>query len=113
MENNNLKTKSINDKDCVKENEKDKENDKKTFFPISSDLTNIIFYIVLLIVIILLCYYFYMCSSRMSNSELENTNLPIMFDNTQNTILPIVFDNTQNTNLPEITCKIDNTQNQL
>ena len=65
MENNNIK--SINDQ----ENNKEKENDnkKKTFFPISDDLKNIIFYSVLLILTIVLCYYFYVCSQLIPSTN--------------------------------------------
>jgi predicted RND superfamily exporter protein len=111
MENNNIKAKNTNDQ------EKENVNEKKTFFPISSDLKNIIFYVVLLIVIIALCYYFYVCSSKNLNTSTinyipEETNVPIIFDNIQN--VPEISCKLENTNLPNIevmSCKLENTIN--
>lgn len=90
MENYNLQKKNINDKE---------NNEKKNFFTVPCDLSNIIFFVVLLIVVILLCYYFYFCSSK---NNVINTSFPIMeVDNTQNLIL--------NNNIEsEISCKIEN-----
>jgi hypothetical protein len=107
MENNIIKAKNINEK----ENE---EEEKKTFFPISSDLTNIIFYSVLLLSTIALCYYFYTCSTNISNTpvincNLENTNVPIILDNTQNVPeISCKLENTNMQNISEITCKLEN-----
>ena len=108
MENNIIKAKNTNEK------ENENEEEKKTFFPISSDLTNIIFYSVLLLGTIALCYYFYTCSTNISNTpvincNLENTNVPIILDNTQN--VPEISCKLENTNMPnisEITCKLEN-----
>jgi hypothetical protein len=99
MENNIIKAKNTNEKEKEQEN----EEEKKTFFPISSDLTNIIFYSVLLLGTIAICYYFYTCSTNISNIPVINCNL-------ENTNVPIILDNIQN--IPEISCKLENTNMQ-